>query len=256
MPVTLQRFPITTLRPRTVNVFFGKRGSGKSFCMQDFIYHMRHHFQEVLVMSATEDGNHAWGSHVPSTFIHTSFDADVLSRTLARQRRRHTEWQANGSRSRDYPHLLIVAEDLMAEDKKCVNNTDMRYIFMNGRHIGITFCMTVQYLMDLPRALRTNIDVAVVLQDRSVGNIKRLHESWVGTLCSEREFTSIVQRCTRDKGAVVIHVNSESDRLDRVVFWYHAQPHPKFHVGSSGFWAFHYRYGEGAQAPGRSRRRR
>jgi hypothetical protein len=242
--ITLRSFSPRNLKPKTVLVFFGKRGSGKSFALQDIIYHMRGHFKEALVMSATEDGNHAWGAHVPTTFIHMSFAPEVLSRTLARQRERYQAWQETGGRAADCPHLLIVAEDLMAEDKKCLNNTDMRYIFMNGRHIGITFAMTVQYLMDLPRGLRMNIDYAFVLQDRSIGNIARMHESWAGTVCNLPTFRTIVQNCTENKGAMVIDINSDSSEISQVLYWYKARKRGAYRIGSREYWAFHFRYGK------------
>ena len=248
--LTLRAFQPRTLRPKTVLVFFGKRGSGKSFALQDVAFHMRRHFQEILVMSATEDGNHTWGAHVPNTFVHTSFKPDVLARTMTRQRAKFQAWQAAGARPADLPHLLIVAEDLMAEDKKCVNNPDMRAIFMNGRHIGITFAMTVQYLMDLPRALRMNIDYAFVMQDRSIGNISRMHEAWAGTVCELPAFRAMVQQCTQDKGAMVIDINSDSGDVPDVIYWYKARDHGAYRLGCASYWAFHFRYGAGGAGAG------
>ena len=42
--------------------------------------------------------------------------------------------------------------------------SNIRGIFMNGRHWRITFMLTMQYCMDLPPDLRTNIDFVFILR--------------------------------------------------------------------------------------------
>ncbi len=252
--LSLQWFdPSTAVPPKTVLAFFGRRGSGKTTLMRDMLFYIRRHFQDVVVFSATEDCNQTWGDHVPSTFIHYGFDAKKLDALIKRQKVKFAEWKradAQGRTDVPYPHMLVVCEDLMAEDaKEFIKDKNVRYMFMNGRHAGITLALTVQYLMDLPRGMRGNIDQVFILKENSLGNVERVFETWCGMLCDKIQFKDIVTACTADRGALVVDCTCENNDTMR---WYRApaEGHGPYKIGSRGLWAFHYRYGAGAAGNG------
>lgn len=256
-------FDPRAVKPDTVLAFFGMRGGGKTFCCEDIIFNIRRFFDDVIAFSATEHGNHTWEKHFPRTFVHCAYSRDALQATIARQTEINEKWDLAGRRGRR-PRLLIVLEDLMAENKSEMNSGVIRALFMNARHIGITVAITVQYLMDLPRPARMNIDYAFIQRDRNIGNIRRIHETWCGTWCEAPDFERVMTTCTaregESRGTLVITVNADdaddaaanarddgtsSAEPNALVTWYRATPRGNYRVGSRALWAFHYRYAAG-----------
>jgi len=247
----LEKFqPHREIVPKKVYAFFGSRGSGKTRVMEDVGYFLRH-LGEVVVFSATEDGNQTWSSHVPSTFIHKGFDGDALKKIMARQRQRIEEYNQD-PKNIPYPHLLIIFEDMMAENKSFVRNPDVRWIFLNGRHIGITMMLTVQYLMDLERGLRDNIDFVFCMKIHSRGNAERIWDQWAGMVCPDlAKFKDIITKTTENYGCLVIRCGANAlnggTKLSDTLSWYRSVQRGNYHIGSKGIWAFHFRYGAGAR---------
>lgn len=243
--------PREHLKPKGVFAFFGMRGGGKTTMMREVIFHLRHHFTEVYVFSATEDSNETWSKHVPSTFIYNGFFPEKLDNIIKRQRKRIEAYnRSNGALP--FPHTLIVAEDLMAEGKKYVNDPGVRTLHMNGRHLGFTLCETVQYLMDLPRGLRSNINMAFLMKENSAGNVQRIHDAWVSMVCDLGQFRDIMKEVTKDYGVLVINCDKDPDEA---MTWYKApgEGRGNFKVGGRAFWAFHFSHGKGRVAASKIR---
>lgn len=242
--------PDQELKPLKVYSFFGKREGGKTTMMREVIYYLRRHFTEVYVFSATEDCNEAWAAHCPSTFIYNGFDSKKIERIIERQRARFKIYKQSLKRPGPngplpFPHTLIVAEDLMAMDKKkYVNDPGIRALHMNGRHWGFTLCQTVQYLIDLPPALRGNLDTCFMMQENSDRNMKNAHDNWASMTCEVAEFRDIMREATKDYGCLVINTGNNTDDC---LSWYRAprDGHGDFRIGSRAFWAFHFKHGGG-----------
>ena len=246
---TLPFFDTRGLEPLKVYAFFGKRGGGKTTMMREVIYHLRHHFTEVYVFSATEDCNETWSQHCPSTFVYNGFFPEKLAAIIERQRKRWAAYKASLKTGRPLPcpHTLIVAEDLMAEKKKYVNDPSVRTLHMNGRHMGITLCETVQYLIDLPPGLRNNLDYCFMMKENSDRNMKNAHDNWASMACEISEFKDIMREATKKYGVLVIETSKDPEEC---LSWYRAPAAGRgdFRVGSRAFWAFHFRHGKGRGA--------
>jgi len=248
-------FKIEEVEDKSVIGFFGKRKSGKTCGMLEVAKRFLNVIDEICVFSATEDGNSTWGSHAPSTYIHIGFDPIKLATTYARQRERYEAWKKNGRHGRE-PTLLFIFEDLMSDKKEFIKDLNVIDIFMNGRHRGVTMCVTVQYLIDLPRGLRTNIDYCFCFNDNNIGNIKRIHESWCGVAVPKvADFQTTFGATTVRGGALVIRGHPEDNTPAKTFATFKPQymtdlqgnvlPYGDWQAGSEAQWTFHYTFGEG-----------
>ena len=60
----------------------------------------------------------------------------------------------------------------------------IREIFMNGRHRHVTLVIAVQYVMDMPPDLRTQVDYVFALRENVIKNRERLYRQFFGFLTS------------------------------------------------------------------------
>ena len=49
-------------------------------------------------------------------------------------------------------------------------------------------------------------------------------------------FCQVMDQCTENYECLVINNNAKTNKLDEQIFWYKAQPHNDFRLGSKEFW--------------------
>lgn len=232
--IVLKKFNPRTMDDARRCIFVGKTNTGKSVLCADILYHKRH-IEDGIVMSATEAVNHYWSQFVPDTFIFNSFDLSRVVQLLNRQLKR-LEKLPRGSTP---PVTFLILDDCMY-DKKIMKSDVMRFLFMNGRHLGIFLCVTLQYVMDILPDIRTNVDYVFVLRENSIQNRVKLYNTFFGAFPTYDDFSRAMDACTEEFGCLVISNVSRSNKLDEFVYWYRAKERKHFTVGSEAFTKFHY----------------
>ena len=156
MSLQISKFNPKQIEERRVNgagpatcVFIGKRGTGKSTLVADILYHCKKIPMGVAI-SATEDGNAFYSSHIPDIFIHSEYKPEIIQQIITRQKKAISKNPGKKDPTND---AFVLLDDCMY-DKKMIKDPNIRGIFMNGRHWRITFMLTMQYCMDLPPDLR------------------------------------------------------------------------------------------------------
>ena len=215
----------------------GKRNTGKSQVIQGLLRSNRC-IPTGIVICPTECGNAFYSTFCPDSFIYHDFDADLLSKIMQRQRKRIKQYGRVPSN-----HFFIVLDDCMYNSKEICNNIHIKEIFRNGRHFQITIIVAVQYIMDLPIPLRSNIDLVFCMRENNLSNIDRLYKSFFGIFASKELFKQAFNIITENYGSIVIDTLSRSNRVEDCVFWFKAPyPCPLFCMGSSKVWNFHGRF--------------
>ena len=69
-------------------------------------------------------------------------------------------------------------------------------------------------------------------------NRKRIYEHYAGMFPTFEMFCQVMDQCTENYECLVVNNNSKSNRLQDQVFWYKAEPHETFRIGSDNFWLF------------------
>jgi hypothetical protein len=94
--------------------------------------------------------------------------------------------------------------------------------------------------MDLPPALRANIDYVFILRENIVANRERLWKNFFGIFPTFDLFGKTMDACTENFECLVLDNTVKSNKIEDCVFWYKAKyPPPKFKVGSQTFWQAH-----------------
>ena len=92
------------------------------------------------------------------------------------------------------------------------------------------------YPLGIPPNLRTNIDYVFILREPYLTNRKRIWENYASMFPTLESFCAVMDQCTENFECLVINNNAKSNKLNDQIFWYKAENHPNFKLGSKEFW--------------------
>ena len=226
--LSIQKFDPSTMQPHCVILMIGRRGSGKSTLIRDVMFHMRNKLDFGVAMSPTEESNQAFSSYVPNSCIYADYTPGVLDVLIKTQRTQVKKGK--------YRNVYLLMDDC-AFDRKVLLSTTMKQLMYNGRHSKITFCYSVQYLVDFPAALRSQVDYVFCLKDNVMTSKEKLWKFFFGMFGDFRDFNKTFSACTEGFDCIVLDNNAKSNNVADCVFWYRAEPSlPAFRLGRSVYW--------------------
>ena len=243
MTLELRRFDMKSIQFKPnenkgpVVVLIGKRDTGKSFLVRDLLWYQ----QDIpigTVISGTEEGNGFYGKMVPRLFIHNEYNSAIIENILKRQRtvlKQVKKEMETYKRSTIDPRAFVILDDCLY-DNTWSRDKLMRLLFMNGRHWKVMLVITMQYPLGIPPTLRTNIDYVFILRENYIANRKRIYENYAGMFPTFEAFCQVMDQCTENYECLVINNNSKSNKLNDQVFYYKADNHNDFRLGSKEFW--------------------
>ena len=243
MNLELKKFDMKNIKFKSnetqgpVIVLIGRRDTGKSFLVKDLLYH----HQDIpigTVISGTEAGNGFYAKMVPKLFIHDEYNTAIIENILKRQKmviKQINKEVAAYGRSNIDGRAFVILDDCLY-DNSWARDKLMRLLFMNGRHWKIMLVITMQYPLGVPPNLRTNIDYTFILREPYINNRKRIYENYAGMFPTFESFCQVMDQCTENYECLVIANNAKSNKLDDQIFWYKADAHRDFKLGSKEFW--------------------
>ena len=220
-----------------VIVLIGRCDTGKSFLVRDLLFYQ----QDIpvgTVISGTEAGNSFYSEHIPKLFIHDEYNSSIIENILKRQKtcmKQVMKEMQTYKKSNIDPRTFVILDDCLY-DSSWTKDKLMRLLFMNGRHWKILLIITMQYPLGIPPNLRTNIDYVFILREPYINNRKKIYENYAGMFPTFESFCQVMDQCTENYECLVINNNSKSNKLTEQIFWYKAENHPSFKLGSKEYW--------------------
>ena len=234
----LKKFDMSRIKARHVVVMIGKRETGKSYLVRDLLWHN----QDVpvgTVISGTEGANQFYSRHIPSLFIHEEYSPMIIANMLKRQKlianKISKDMERTGTTNVD-PRTFLILDDCLF-DASWTRDKNIRYLFMNGRHVHALFIITMQYALGVPPALRTNVDFVFILREPYLSNRKRIFDNYGSAFPSFEFFCQIMDQCTQNYECLVLDNTTQSNKLEDIIFWYKAEFHGDVRIGAPEFWA-------------------
>lgn len=170
---TIENVP---LHPSIVS--FGKRRSGKSTSMDNWMMHCLKHLPFGIVMTRTKM-NGFWQQRVPERFVFqlsNSFREDILLALIDRQKKLIEKWGKENPKT----FAFIVLDDVIADQKQIRYTPALNSFFVEGRHMNITILITSQYIKGIGPMLRGNCDLIFVQPIYNVNERQALWELYAG----------------------------------------------------------------------------
>ena len=220
-----------------VIVLIGRRDTGKSYLVRDLLYYHKD-IPIGTVISGTEAGNGFYSEHVPKLFIHEEYNSAIIENILKRQRtvlkQIKKELEVYKKSTID-PRAFVILDDCLY-DAGWTRDKMMRLLFMNGRHWKMMLIITMQYPLGIPPNLRTNIDFVFILREPYISNRKKIYENYACMFPTFESFCQVMDQCTENYECLVINNNAKTNKLSEQIFWYKADSHKTFKLGSKEFW--------------------
>ena len=221
-----------------VVILIGKRKTGKSFLIRDIMQN-----NQTLpcgtVISGTESSNQFFSKLVPPMFIHNEYTPLIIHNLVKRCQqlgKKITRDLTEVGSTKVDPRNFLIMDDCLY-DTSWTRDRNIRYLFMNGRHIHTLVVISMQEPMGVGPALRTNIDFTFILRENIINNRKKLYEQYAGMFPNFNSFCQVMDQCTENFECLVIDNAATSNKLEDQVFWYKASPTiPEFRLCSPIFW--------------------
>jgi len=224
----VRKFDPSTLKEHRIIIVVGKRGTGKSVLQRDLMYHLSKKLDFGLAMTPTEESAETFRQHIPDSWIYNGFSTTKLDTMLTMQRDMVKKKKAKS--------LFLLLDDCMY-DKRTLKGVGIRDLFMNGRHLNITLCNAVQYVMDMGPDLRTQVDYVFALRENIISNKNKLWKYFFGMFEKYDDFAKVMDKCTENHSCIVMDNTTGSCNVEECIFWYKANINVEdFKIGSPDFW--------------------
>ncbi len=237
MKLELKKFDVRNIKDDSVVLLIGKRNTGKSFLVRDIMYYHRN-IPIGTVISPTEIANHFFEGFVPGMLVHEDYDPSILQRFVERQKKITDQCSFENKkygRTDLDPRAFMILDDCLY-DKTWVNDKNIRFLFMNGRHVKTLFLITMQHPLGVPPHLRGNVDYIFILRENQIRQKERIYEQYCGMFTSFEAFSQVLDQITENYECMVIDNKVQSNKLEDQVYWYKAADHSNFRMCSQELW--------------------
>jgi hypothetical protein len=227
MHVRVKKLDMQTLKPHRISLLLGRRGSGKSVLLRDMLANMKDRFDFAMAMCPTLESSTLLKKHMPEScvfdrYMQTKVDALVK---LA------SEVAAAGKER----HFLLILDDVMY-DKAICRTQSFRYLFYNGRHAKITVILLLQYLVDMPPDMRSQVDYVFTMKENTIQNRLKLYKMFFGVFGTFDDFSAVLEKCTQNFETMMLDNTLQTSGPSECVFWYKAKlDNGDFQLGNKVF---------------------
>lgn len=232
--VDIQRFDMSRIKPGSVVLVLGDRGTGKTIITKEILYNLRDYPMGV-VMAGSLDTVDEYKQHVPNTLIYDEYVPELVTKLQDEQEKRlHQVGKAR------LPPVFLLLDDLMFDKNKINNDTFFKKAIFNGRHFNITIIIVAQYVKHISAELRPQADYIFTTYQKNSEQRRKIRMEFDVGFPNDNVFHATMLACTKDWSCMVLDKHSMArDGIHQSVFHCKAQLHRKFRVGSANLWAIH-----------------
>ena len=237
MQLHIKKFDPSSITDDKVIILLGKRNTGKTFLLKDILYYHRD-IPIGTVICPTESANSAYGAIIPSLFIHEEYTPDLINNVVTRQKlmpKRIDKEKALYGKSSIDPRAFLILDDCLY-DGCWKRDENIKYIFTKKDQHNIFLAITMGFPVGISQDLMSNVDFIFIFCENNLGNRRRIYESYASIFSTFEEFCDTLTQLTNNYKCLVIDNCSKSNKLEERIFWYEAEEHPQFTIGSKEFW--------------------
>jgi len=237
MKLELKKFDMPNLKDDAVVIYVAPRNQGKSTLLFDTLFYHKD-IPIGVVISGTESANHCFEPFVPKMLVYDEYTPEIIEKFLDRQVKISNEYleeKKKYGKSDIDPRAFLILDDCMF-DSSWTKDKNMRYLFLNGRHVHVFLLITMQYPLGIPPAMRANVDYVFICKNNMIKEREKLYNQYAGMFPSMDVFCQVMDQCTENFECIVINKRTVSNALNDQVFWYKAKLGHKFKMCSQEIW--------------------
>ena len=190
-----------TLLRKTV-LLGGKRGSGKKVLARDLLEKEKDRFSAIFLFSPTEKTNKDYEGLVKPNCIYEKWSDEWCKKLFEKQQSVPKEKMKD---------ILIVCDDLGSESDLNTHR-DFVKVFTRGRHLKISLLFLGQYVSQLPKICRANLDF-VLCSQQNAQSIDIMTDEFNNHLKND-EFRALYKKAIKNFGFFCINNTNVEDADD------------------------------------------
>ena len=226
--------------PNFTCIIFGRRGTGKSILLRDFLYKTKDVYGQAHIFSQTAHLQKDLFDYVPKLNIHKGFDIDTMQRLYNEQERACMEAEETVEGKASVPILLFIFDDVIS-DANVRHCALYDSIYTMGRHIRIAMITLSQELMGrsgISKVGRVNSDLIMTFFPSSRYDREGVVNQYLSTSNDRKIGMELVNDVTlQDFTAIVMFVKKSTADYTKYVYTYRVPEEtvnnpPKFMIGN------------------------
>ncbi|AVK77491.1 hypothetical protein pmac_cds_803 [Pandoravirus macleodensis] len=232
--INLRKFDVGTLKTGQVNMIVGKRGTGKTVLLRHLLTAGGNRWDFVVGMTPTPESYDVLVEMFPESCVYRDYDSEAIKRLLDTLRTLH----AHNIR----PRVLLVLDDCM-HDNRIFKSGPMCDLYKCARVLDIEFYNVVQYVMDIPKTIRLQIDRVFAMREPQRAYRENLYRRFFDIFSTYDGFSAAFDVCTENCGCIVVDSKAKTNAVEDSVFWHRgpAAP-PAILLGSRAQWLLHHMF--------------
>lgn len=233
------------IRPDKFCVFYGKRGSGKTFGMRNILWQLAPFVEKAMVFTNTKQ-NQYWQQYLPKNVVIDPFDPQRLEAWVRKKKAFINKWeQTKWMQQLINPYDVLILEDCV-DANNLMHAQALTTLAANGRHLRTFVMISTQYPKKLGPIIRDNVDYAFVYFLASTNAKKAIVEQYFSELketgYSERQILNFISQQTvvdeQDKiyNVLVVDQVRATAEMDKRLYGVNFVDPGPFKFGSVEFW--------------------
>lgn len=203
-------------------VIITKRGGGKTWVCRSLL----NRFRDIpvgIIISHTEKTDPFFQNFFPDAFIYNVYKPAIFQKIIARQVaiREKAAQKAKQGKKLD-TRILLLMDDCLSNSKDWSKDEALKEILFNGRHLDITYILTMQAPLGIIPELRTNFDYVFLLYTDNFNEQKKFFDHYTGMFPNFNAFKEVYDRLTENYGVMVIKKREAGRAIEDKVFHYKA----------------------------------
>ena len=240
----LEQFvPETMVRPDAKILVVGQSGSGKTVMMLHILHCMAKKLDVCFAFCPSRDTREDYLKVLPKCFVSESYSEEHLEQICQAQltlHKRKPGKAVDGVQVKPMLRSVGIVMDDCAFDKKVFDSKTMRYLLMNSRHERFFFMNGVQYIIDFPKDLRSQIQLVIVFPEPNLMYRDPLRKNVLGIFTTDEQLVKTFDEGLREHEALVFDQVAYRSKKQCLFYCKAPFPTPDFLVGSKLFWRMYY----------------
>ena len=186
-----------------INIFVGKRNSGKSILMKHMMKQFHSSFRKTYLISPSEKINKFYGDIVKNECIYDEYNEkwmEMLILNMTKQNEGLTQ------KDKKFSNILLVLDDL-ASDANFHSSKSLQILVARGRHVGITLYISLQHLNSCGPLVRSNSDY-IFCGKLSRTSLELLIENYMTGEVDRKQFINMYNKSTINYNFLIIYNNA------------------------------------------------
>ena len=191
----------------------GLPGTGKSTCCKSLLADLCYNYPVISVFSGSEGDNPFYSAILPRLYVHNRISQKGLKMFVNRQR-------LAINYASPLTDALLILDDCF-ETPQMLDNSTIRILFKQGRHLRASVWVVQQYVVDLKPYARSTTSAVFLFHCPSSRDRRLLFENYGSVFPDYQAFCACYNAiCSTPHTAMVILLNTGTRGILESVFWY------------------------------------